>query len=68
MHKRVVGARQGGQHYLTAFGGGLWALGLSSRSEEGLRGLRSASLWGSQAQAHRTHPRTKRRKSGVYTS
>ena len=27
--------------------GGLWALGLSSRSEEGLRGLRSASHWGS---------------------
>ena len=27
--------------------GGLWALGLSSRSEEGLRGPRSASRWGS---------------------
>ena len=27
--------------------GGLWALGLSSRSEEGLRGPRIASLWGS---------------------
>ena len=26
---------------------GLWALGLSSRSEEGLRGPRSASHWGS---------------------
>ena len=26
---------------------GLWALGLSSQSEEGLRGPRSASLWGS---------------------
>ena len=48
--------------------GGLWALGLSSRSEEGLMGPRSASHWGSQAQAHLTHPRTMRCESGVYTS
>ena len=34
------------------FGGGLGALGLSSQSEEGLRGPRNASLWGSQAKAH----------------
>ena len=47
---------------------GALGLGLSSRAEEGLKGPRSASCWGSQAAAHLTHTLAMRLGSGACTS